>query len=389
LAPLEICAELYGGEVCMSLTGSLRIVPKIGRVILHRRVDAGRKTPLIAICMATYNPSIGFFKEQIDSIIRQTCEDWICIINDDCSRPELFAKIKEIAEADNRFIVYRNSSNLGFYHNFEKCLSYIPDHISYVALADQDDYWHENKLSDLSTTLEIDKKTLLVYSDMNIVNEHGEVIHPTYWTTRRNNFTELDLLIIANTVTGASSLFRRDLLELLLPFPEKIGDSYHDNFIACTALSLGSIQYVPYPLYDYRQHTGNIFGHKAHDTMSNNLRGIIKIITTAGTVRNVPKAVKQILLNYQAVYYSDYIRKVHLAYMIDLRCKNMSEKKRKIIRRFISLEKGMDGIIFEIVKNRLFRKGSITLNNDSQLLLSLLSARTLKIYYRVKQYFLQ
>jgi len=68
---------------------------------------------------------------------------------------------------------------------------------------------------------------------------------------------------LANTVTGAASLFRRELLDLVLPFPEPVGDPFHDQWIASVALATGRIAYVDRPLYDYVQHGGAARGHEA------------------------------------------------------------------------------------------------------------------------------
>ena len=61
-------------------------------------------------------------------------------------------------------------------------------------------------------------------------------------------------LLIANTVTGAASLFRREVGELALPFPQPPGTQYHDHWVALVAMACGEIAYVDRPLYDYVQH---------------------------------------------------------------------------------------------------------------------------------------
>ncbi|MBP1709727.1 MAG: hypothetical protein H6Q47_260 [Deltaproteobacteria bacterium] len=245
-------------------------------------------------------------------------------------------------------------------------------------MSDQDDYWHDNKLSVLLS--HFDEKTILVYSDMNIVDEKGAIVHPTYWTTRKNNFTELDLLIIANTITGAASIFRKELLNFLLPFPEKIGDSYHDNFIACAALSLGDIRYEGTSLYDYRQHSENVFGHKVPPII-NKKECFLNFL---GKITNInsgfAKSFQQTLINYQTVYYNDFIRRILIAHVLNLRCYTSSEEKKKTIKRFTNFERGLYGIVFEVIKNIILKKGSVTVGNDTQLLKSVLSVRLLNKY---------
>ena len=76
--------------------------------------------PLIAICMATFNPDPELFRTQVESIRAQTDHDWVCLISDDCSEPERFEAIAEIVGGDERFVLSRADERLGFYRNFER-----------------------------------------------------------------------------------------------------------------------------------------------------------------------------------------------------------------------------------------------------------------------------
>ena len=213
----------------------------------------------IAICMAVYNPLKKVFIRQIQSIIEQDRSDWICIINDDGSDRQCVEMIKEIVSQDSRFIYFRNEKNLGFYGNFETALSRVPDSIQYIALADQDDYWYPNKLDALVDKLEDGNQ--LVYSDLRIVDKFGSKVTDSYWGYRLNEYEDLKLILVANTITGAACMFHSNLLMRLLPFPTKIGDSFHDHWIACAALADGKIGYIDTPLYDYYQYGENVIGH--------------------------------------------------------------------------------------------------------------------------------
>ena len=51
------------------------------------------------------------------------------------------------------------------------------------------------------------------------------------------------------------------MLAYILPFPQQLPFSYHDQWIASIALSLGKINYINRPLYAYRQHSANVIGH--------------------------------------------------------------------------------------------------------------------------------
>lgn len=211
--------------------------------------------------MTTYNPRPDLFARQIESLRGQSDRDWSCVICDDHSRPDHFAAIRTAIGDDPRFSIHRQSQNRGFYRNFEQGLRLVPADCEFVALADQDDVWHTDKLSELRSAFR--SGTQLTYSDARIVGADGTVLAPTYWTTRRPNRGDFESLLIANTVTGAAAMIRRDLLDFVLPFPPEFGAAFHDHWLALCAVAAGGIEYVDRPLYDYVQHGGNVIGHVA------------------------------------------------------------------------------------------------------------------------------
>ena len=85
-----------------------------------------------------------------------------------------------------------------------------PRSADFVTLCDQDDRWYPEKLERLLGAI---GDAQLAYSDARVVSPAGDVIVPSYWTVRSTNYTNFASLLLANTVTGAASLFRRELLE--------------------------------------------------------------------------------------------------------------------------------------------------------------------------------
>jgi glycosyltransferase involved in cell wall biosynthesis len=210
--------------------------------------------------MATFNPPPELFRRQIESIRAQTHENWICLISDDDSRPDSFAMITETVGNDPRFRVERNPRRLGVYRNFEHVLGSVPDETRLVAPADQDDRWEPERLSALAER--IAGGVTLAYSDARVSDPDGAIVSPTFWTSRRNNTDDLGALVIANSITGAASMFRSELLDCILPFPDPAAGLMHDHWIAMVAMSLGEVAYVDRPLYDYVQHPGTALGHE-------------------------------------------------------------------------------------------------------------------------------
>lgn len=305
----------------------------------HGQLGDGPATPanpLVAICMTTYNPPRELLSRQIASIKAQTYENWTCLITDDNSEPATLTLICDLTGDDERFHLYALPDRVGYYRNFERCLGKVPGGVHLIALADQDDYWHPDKLEKLISAL--GPGDTLVFSDMNIVDEERRLVSKTYWTTRRNNFERLDLLIVANSVTGASTMFRRSLLEHILPFPDQTDWSFHDHWIAVVALALGTLAYVDEPLYDYVQHGGNVIGY------ANNQNGTAgrRLSTLRRWWDHLKAGRKPNLDFWRDVYTNDVLRLRIIAETVLLRLDGKLDRRRRaILHRFAVLDRSL------------------------------------------------
>ena len=129
--------------------------------------------PLVAVCMATHEPPQDLLERQLESIRAQTHTNWVCVISDDASSPERFAALEMAVAGDARFVVSRSERRLGFFGNFERALELAPADAGFVALADQDDAWHPDKLATLLGAI---GSARLAYSDARVVSRDGTVI---------------------------------------------------------------------------------------------------------------------------------------------------------------------------------------------------------------------
>lgn len=321
---LELMAELDDGAITSVELG--RVMLAEPPVPLPVRWPNGEHGPKVAICVATYNAPRALLQRQIESIRAQSHPNWACVISDDCSNSERSKELEELVGDDGRFYVSRSSRRLGFYHNFERALALAPADAQYVALADQDDYWHTDKLEALLGAIG-DRQ--LVYSDARVVTRDGELISTTWWNQRRNNHTDMLSLLVANSVTGAASLFRRDLLSCALPFPPGQFAHYHDHWLALNALASGEIGYVDRPLYDYVQHAQASLGHAAANSMT-------PLVERLRNQRDVRERVRLWRLHY----YVDVCRLLQVTAILTLRHgSRMRPSSRRALARFSAAER--------------------------------------------------
>lgn len=288
----------------------------------------------VAICMTTFNPKVELFERQINSIINQQEKSWQLIINDDCSDEASYRIIQQIAKKDARIHVYQNTENLGFYYNFETVLSYVGNQFEYVALSDQDDIWYPQKLSRL-----LDKigSAQLIYNDMSIKTPEDSTISETFWDRRSNHFKSQSTLMIANTVSGSAALFRQSLIKKILPFPARLGNAFHDHWLALIASIDHKLSYCSEALQAYIQHRSNVTGHgrfrevKMHESTLS-LLSLQRMKMSLSLYPN-EAAHSEFLQNNVKVYFDAYMRR-KLAYKIlELRFPHWHNKRLEKIFR--------------------------------------------------------
>ena len=260
---LTLRARLADGSEQTTELGRVRVEPLSPPLELEPPDPAAG--PLVCVCMGTYEPSPELFRRQVESLRAQTHRNWVCVVSDDCTAPARFEAIERELHGDPRFTVSRSPERIGFYRNFERALALAPAGADHIALADQDDRWDPDKLETLLGEI---GDAQLAYSDARIVDSGGEVLSDTYWQGRRNNHEDIASVLMANSVTGAASLFRRDLLDHALPFPPGQFHHFHDHWLGLTALALGDVEFVERPLYDYVQHGDAVLGHEQANRMA-------------------------------------------------------------------------------------------------------------------------
>lgn len=218
--------------------------------------------------MATYN-GILYLSEQLESIQKQTYQDWVLLVRDDCSSDGTLDLLHQYAQNDHRIqIIVDNKGNLGSTQNFAELMTIAhQQNFDYIAFSDQDDYWLPEKLALQLAQIQqlaVDNgKTtpLMVYANLMVVNEHLISIHPSfqqYQGIKHVPDFPLSLLIGQNLATGCGMVINFALLKKCLPIPKEA--VVHDWWIALIVAAIGKVDYLEKSLVYYRQHPANQIG---------------------------------------------------------------------------------------------------------------------------------
>lgn len=214
------------------------------------------------ILMATYNGE-KYIRQQIESILCQSCKDWKLYISDDCSTDNTVDIIGEYCKKypDKVFLSVRDKNSGCPAVNFLDMIS--KSNADYIMTADQDDIWDRDKVRVTVDALNRGQKNvpLLVHTDLCVVDEDMHRITESMISMQHIpvNKTSINSLVVQNVVTGCTMGINRALADILKK-PRDI--PVHDWWIACTASIFGSIVFVDKSTILYRQHGSNTCGAK-------------------------------------------------------------------------------------------------------------------------------
>ncbi|PLW80815.1 glycosyltransferase family 2 protein [Candidatus Woesearchaeota archaeon] len=210
---------------------------------------------LVSIAMTTYNGE-KYLKEQLDSIFNQSYKNLEVIVCDDCSNDKTVEILEEYSK-NFGLKYFSNENNLGFKKNFEKAISLCTG--DFIALADQDDIWEKHKIEILVKNIGV---CSLIHSASSLIDENSNFISPL-WIKQDNFKYSFEKMIFGNTITGCTTLFKRELLKDFSPIPS--GEKYHDWWLALLATKNNGITYVNEPLVKYRQHSSQDTGARVEN----------------------------------------------------------------------------------------------------------------------------
>lgn len=217
----------------------------------------------VAIIMGTYNGQ-RYIREQIESIINNTYEDYELHVYDDGSIDSTCNIIQEYAKRDARVLLHRNAQNKGVIRNFLDAARDLE--ADYYMFCDQDDIWMTNKIEvSLRRIQEIERDNneipVAIYSDAVVVDENLKTIHRSFH--KQNNLdvskNAFKNLLLENKLIGCTIMFNRNLRDRL-KYNNIDNIRMHDWWIGLVGSAFGKVAYIGTPLVQYRQHGNNEVG---------------------------------------------------------------------------------------------------------------------------------
>lgn len=224
-----------------------------------------------SVALCTHNGA-RFIAEQVRSILNQSVPPTQLVLSDDSSTDATVTSAREVVsrfqaehpEYPLQFTVLVNQEPLGVTANFQQAIVQCTGEL--IALSDQDDVWAPNRLERFAEQFAARPELSVLHSDARLVDESGHPIGQALSSAIGFSRAEeraihegnaLKVLLRRNVVTGATTVFRRDLVDASTPFPESW---LHDEWLAMVAAVIGLVDFLPEQLTDYRQHELNQIG---------------------------------------------------------------------------------------------------------------------------------
>lgn len=175
---------------------------------------------LVSIVTPAYNCE-KYLRQTVESVVRQTFENWEMIIVDDCSTDGTLALAQELAAQEKRIRVLRNETNQGVSRTRNRAIAETRG--EYIALLDGDDLWESDKLERQVALLE--KGYDLAYCSYDFWDESGqpiETMRPFIVPER----TDYQKMLVSSVVSCSTAMVRAGLLKAH-PFRT---DTYHEDY---------------------------------------------------------------------------------------------------------------------------------------------------------------
>lgn len=171
----------------------------------------------LSVLMATYNENPSYLTRCVDSILRQTFDDFEFII---CVEPEEknLHLLTGMAAKDNRIVILKNGSKLGVAGSRNRAIKESVG--KYIALIDSDDYCARNRFEKQINFLETNVGVSVVGSNMHLVDESdniiGERVYPELYVDIRKAF------LFSMAIANPTVLLRRAALVDVGNFNDKL-----------------------------------------------------------------------------------------------------------------------------------------------------------------------
>ncbi len=168
----------------------------------------------VSIITPLYN-SERFVKECLESVLKQTYNNWEMLIVDDCSTDKSAEIVNQYLSRDKRFKYFKLNNNSGAGVARNKAILEAKGDI--IAFLDSDDIWLAKKLEEHVNFME-KNNAAFSHTSYGFINERGDVINKTFRVSKKPVFyvdllkrTEISCLTAMYDVRKIGKMYMPDI----------------------------------------------------------------------------------------------------------------------------------------------------------------------------------
>lgn len=224
------------------------------------RVTSSGSSARVAILLSTFNGA-PFLREQLDSLISQTHQNWVIFASDDGSSDSTLAILAQyqLNLGQDRLVIFPGPRK-GFSANFLSLLKRPELDADFYAYCDQDDIWEPGKLERSVRWCETitASQPALFCGRTRLIDETGKPIGYSPLFSAPPSFRNA---LVQSIAGGNTMLFNAATRTLLMKTHEGDQIISHDWWTYLVVAGCGGIvHYESVPTIDYRQHGRNLIG---------------------------------------------------------------------------------------------------------------------------------
>lgn len=216
----------------------------------QQKKDVFPYAPKISILVPAFNTPKKLLREMIDSVQKQSYENWqLCIADASEDGNTASDIIDEYCADDKRIICNHLHANYGISDNTNKALELADG--DYIALFDHDDLLEPDCLYEIVKALQNERYDILYTDEDKLNDDTGEFEDPNF----KPDYNP-DLLLSHNYITHFF-VVRREIMNETGGFRKEYdGSQDYDVILRCLEKSK-NIYHIPKPLYHWRMHEGS------------------------------------------------------------------------------------------------------------------------------------
>jgi glycosyltransferase involved in cell wall biosynthesis len=211
-----------------------------------------KTTPKISVLIPAYNVE-KYVDEAVESILKQTFQDFEIIIIDDCSTDSTWEVLQKYRE-NSKVHLFKNELNMGISRTRNKLISLAHPAAKYIVWQDSDDISFPYRLKEQYAFMEANPEVGISSGSLQFFDETGDLSVREYFP---DDARARSAIFHYSPVTQGAAIIRKECFAItgIFPMASPVAEDLAMSFQIGTKYKFGNLQKI---LVRYRQTPTNV-----------------------------------------------------------------------------------------------------------------------------------